>query len=308
MNVKPWSTVGPGASDVVVTGIQYLLRARGHAVATTGAYDPATVVAVKAFQASAALAADGVVGPLTWAALVVTTQAGSTGDAVRAVQQFGLVSSPGLPPLVVDGNYGPLTTERVTELQRQWGLTMDGQTGPETWSFLSTFRPGPRPWGLVKQGARQADNWRVLAAQYLLRAHGATIVADGIFGPASGTAVQAYQHTLRATEISTTLGQLDWPHLIITVRRGRPRRCGARPADASAERADRRRRLRTADRDRGAQFPADVRAAGRRHRRPGNLARADGAHLRLTQAAPRRRNRRRGAGRALTAPRMARTR
>src|SRR6188472_2624466 len=197
MNVKPWSTVGPGASDVVVTGIQYLLRARGHAVATSGLYDPATFVAVKAFQASAALAADGVVGPLTWAALVVTTQAGSTGDAVRAVQQFGLVSSPGLPPLVVDGNYGPLTAERVTELQRQWGLTMDGQAGPETWSFLSAFRPGPRPWGLVKQGARQADNWRVLAAQYLLRAHGSTIVADGIFGPASGAAVQAYQHTLR---------------------------------------------------------------------------------------------------------------
>lgn len=220
MNVKPWSTVGPGASDVVVTGIQYLLRARGHAVATSGLYDPATVVAVKAFQASAALAADGVVGPLTWAALVVTTHVGSTGDAVRAVQQFGLVSSPGLPPLVVDGSYGPLTAERVTELQRQWGLTMDGQAGPETWSFLSTFRPGPRPWGLVKQGARQADNWRVLAAQYLLRAHGSTIVADGIFGPASGAAVQAYQHTLRATEISSTLGQLDWPHLIITVRRG----------------------------------------------------------------------------------------
>ena len=72
----------------------------------------------------------------------------------------------------------------------------------------------------MKQGARQDENWRVLAAQYLLRAHGATITADGNFGPASGAAVEAFQHTLRSTEISTTVGQLDWPHLIITVRRG----------------------------------------------------------------------------------------
>ncbi|GAA1959708.1 peptidoglycan-binding domain-containing protein [Microbacterium deminutum] len=220
MNVKPWSTVRQGVDNSVVTGIQYLLRARGHAVAADGQFGPATAAAVRAFQTGAGLTADAVVGPQTWEALVVTTHSGSTGDAVRAVQQFGLVSSPGLPPLVVDGSYGPLTAERVSELQRQWGLTIDGQAGPETWSFLSTFLPGPRPWGLVKQGARQADNWRVLAAQYLLRAHGSGIVADGVFGPASGAAVEAFQRTLRATEISTTLGQLDWPRLIITVRRG----------------------------------------------------------------------------------------
>lgn len=220
MNVNPWSTVGAGADGPVVTGIQYLLRARGHTVVADGQYGAATTAAVRAFQTSAGLASDGVVGPQTWPALVLTTHSGSAGDAVRGVQQFGLVSSPGLPPLVVDGSYGPLTVERVADLQRAWGLTIDGAAGPETWSFLSTFLPGPHPWGLVKQGAKQADNWRVLAAQYLLRAHGSGIVADGDFGPASGAAVQAFQHTLRATEISTTLGQLDWPHLIITVRRG----------------------------------------------------------------------------------------
>jgi peptidoglycan hydrolase-like protein with peptidoglycan-binding domain len=220
VNEKPWSTVGPGANNSVVTGIQYLLRARGHATAHDGVYGPATAAAVSAFQSGAGLAADGVVGPQTWPSLVVQTHQGSTGDAVRAVQQFGLVSSPGLEPLVVDGNYGPLTAERVRDLQTSWGLTLDGVAGTETWSFLSTFLPGADPWGLVKQGARQDDNWRVLAAQYLLRAHGATITADGVFGPASGAAVEAFQHTLRATEISTTLGQLDWPHLIITVRRG----------------------------------------------------------------------------------------
>lgn len=220
MNVKPWSTVGPGSNFPVVKGIQYLLRARGQAVAADGIYGPATTAAVTAFQSGAGLTADGVVGPQTWEALVVATHSGSSGDAVRAVQQFGLIPSPGLPELVVDGSYGPITAERVRFFQESWGLTLDGQAGAETWSFLSTFVPGPRPWPLVKQGATQATNWRVLAAQHLLRAHGSSIVPDGAFGPASGAAVQAFQHGLRATEISTTLGQLDWPHLIVTVRHG----------------------------------------------------------------------------------------
>jgi peptidoglycan hydrolase-like protein with peptidoglycan-binding domain len=160
------------------------------------------------------------VGPQTWPALVITTQNGSSGEAVLAVQQFGLLRMPGDDPLIEDGLYGPITAERVRFFQESWGLTIDGVAGPETWSFLSTMVPGPRPWALVKQGATQATNWRVLAAQYLLRAHGSGIVADGAFGPASGGAAQAFQQTLRATEISTTLGQLDWPSLITTVRLG----------------------------------------------------------------------------------------
>lgn len=220
MNVTPWRTTSSGAVSAAVKGIQCLLRARGHAVAADGSFGPATLTAVRAFQTASGLAVDGIVGPNTWTRLVVPTSSGSTGDAVRAVQQFGLVSSPGLDPLVVDGSYGPLTRERVTEVQRQWGLTQDGAAGEETWSFLSTFSPGPRPWPLVKQGATQATNWRVRAAQHLLRAKGATITADGSFGPASGNAIRTFQQSLRATFISTTVGQLDWPALIVTIRPG----------------------------------------------------------------------------------------
>jgi peptidoglycan hydrolase-like protein with peptidoglycan-binding domain len=216
-NTRPWSVVGPGASGAGVTGIQYLLRARGHAIVADGVYGPLTASAVEAVQTAAGVAVDGVVGPQTWPALVVTTSSGSTGDAVRAVQQFGLVPSPGVDPLVVDGSYGPITTERVRFFQESWGLGIDGAAGPETWSFLV---PDGRPWPLVKQGSTQASNWRVLAAQYLLRAHGATIAADGVFGPLSGAAAHAFQGTLRATDLGTTIGQLDWPHLIVTVRLG----------------------------------------------------------------------------------------
>lgn len=220
MNVQPWSTVGLGSDNSVVSGIQYLLRAHGHALAVDGQFGPVTAAAVTAFQSSHGLTADGIVGPQTWAHLPITTSVGSSGDAVRAVQQFGLLRWPGDDPLAVDGAYGPVTAEHVTFFQESWGLTQDGAVGPETWSFLSTFVPGPRPWPLVKQGATQTTNWRVLAAQHLLRAQRATIAADGAFGPASGAAVTAFQQTLRATEISTTLGQLDWPHLIVTVRIG----------------------------------------------------------------------------------------
>ena len=220
MNTKPWRTARVGAVSSAVSGIQYLLRAHGHLVTVDGSYGPATRAGVAGFQAAAGLAADGVVGPQTWARLVIPTRGGSSGDAVRAVQQFGLVPSPGEEPLVVDGSYGPATTSRVTDFQRSWGLGVDGIAGPETWSFLSTQSPGPRPWPLVKQGATQSANWRVLAAQHLLRARGATIAADGSFGPASGAAVRAFQQTLRTTEIGTTLGQLDWPSLVVTVRSG----------------------------------------------------------------------------------------
>lgn len=220
MNVEPWSTVGAGSEGPVVAGIQYLLRAHGHAVVPDGSFGPATAAAVAAFQSSEGVGADGVVGPITWPRLVVPSGPGTTGDAVRAVQQFGLLRSPGDAPLVVDGDFGPLTKERVEFFQESWGLTLDGVAGRETWSFLSTALPGPRPWALVKQGSSQATNWRVLAAQHLLRHRGASVAADGVFGPQSGAAVQAFQQTLRAHEISTTLGQLDWPSLIVTVRLG----------------------------------------------------------------------------------------
>lgn len=220
MNTDPWSTVGQGTQSPAVTAIQYFLRARGAVIAVDGVYGAVTAAAVLDFQDDAGLVADGTVGPQTWPQLIIPSQQGSEGDAVRAVQQFGLLRFPGDPPLVVDGDYGPVTAERITAFQERNGLTVDGVAGPETWSFLSTATPGPRPWPLVKVGATQDTNYRVLPAQYLLRAHGAAIAADGIFGPISGAAVTAFQQTLRDTELGTTLGQLDWPDLIITVGPG----------------------------------------------------------------------------------------
>lgn len=55
---------GPSVSD-----LQRLLRRHGHAVAIDGIFGQQTRTAVIGFQNSRGLAADGVVGPKTWAAL-----------------------------------------------------------------------------------------------------------------------------------------------------------------------------------------------------------------------------------------------
>ena len=62
-------TVRRGDSGPVVQAAQGQLAARGYAVTVDGAFGPATESAVKSFQASRNLTADGIVGPNTWLAL-----------------------------------------------------------------------------------------------------------------------------------------------------------------------------------------------------------------------------------------------
>jgi peptidoglycan hydrolase-like protein with peptidoglycan-binding domain len=216
MNVTPWKTVSIGETSDRTRGIQFLLRAQGLSLAADGHFGPLTEKAVESFQSASGLDADGVVGPRTWSTLVIATHLGSTGDAVRALQWQRFIIIPEEEPLVVDGVFGAVTEDRVRRFQDQWGLTQDGVAGRETWSFATAVYP----WPLVKLGATSATNYRVLTVQHLLRAHGAAIVADGSYGPATGEAMRQFQLAHRARDISTTCGQLDWPDLVVTVRPG----------------------------------------------------------------------------------------
>jgi len=143
-SISPWPVVKSGSSGHPIKTLQYLLRARGHSVVLDGAFAPNTETAVKAFQASCGLAADGVVGPLTWAALIVQVKKGSWGDAVKGVQeefQFRNLSGDPSNAPQVDGIFGANTDSAVRGFQQALSLDVssvkvDGIVGPLTWQAL----------------------------------------------------------------------------------------------------------------------------------------------------------------------------
>jgi len=142
--LSPWPLTRQGAKEHPVLTLQHLLRARGHSVAVDGIFGPETDAAVRAFQRERGLAVDGIVGPLTWSALIVTVRRGSTGDAVRGVQeefQFRNLSGDPAKGLAVDGIFGPKTETAVRDFQTAIhadvpSMAIDGIVGPMTWQAL----------------------------------------------------------------------------------------------------------------------------------------------------------------------------
>jgi peptidoglycan hydrolase-like protein with peptidoglycan-binding domain len=72
------------------------------------------------------------------------------------------------------------------------------------------------PWPLVRQGAQHHP---VETLQYLLRARGHNVTVDGIFGPATDSAVRAFQQQ-QGLAVDGIVGPATWSALIITVRQG----------------------------------------------------------------------------------------
>ena len=128
-----------------------MLNAKGfHAGSVDGIFGRNTRAAVIAFQNANGLAADGIVGKLTWAKLYDTTAAlpsastatgtqpmvyrGSRGDAVRKLQE--LLHKKGFDCGAVDGIFGSKTYAAVMAFQKANGLSADGIAGPLTWGKL----------------------------------------------------------------------------------------------------------------------------------------------------------------------------
>ena len=137
--ILPWPLVRRGDNIFPVRPLQQLLRARNHPVAVDGIFGPQTEGAVKAFQQSKGLTADGIVGPNTWPKLVVQVKKRSTGDAVRGVQEvmkFHDQSDGEGPGVHVDGIFGPRTDSFVRGFQTAVGTASDGIVGLITWRAL----------------------------------------------------------------------------------------------------------------------------------------------------------------------------
>ena len=105
-----------------------------------GVFGVLTESAVKSFQVWAKLAADGIVGPLTWEKLDdadksdPTLKLGSKGVAVRGLQRR--LNDSGYDAVEIDGKFGPATEAAVKGYQEANGLDADGIVGPLTWARL----------------------------------------------------------------------------------------------------------------------------------------------------------------------------
>ncbi len=142
--ISPWPLVRQGDQHHPVPTLQYLLRARGHSITVDGIFGPQTDATVRGFQQQKGLAVDGIVGPDTWSALIITVRQGDTGDAVRGVQeefQFRNLSGDPSKGLQVDGIFGPKTNAAVRGFQQALhqdipSVAVDGIVGPVTWQAL----------------------------------------------------------------------------------------------------------------------------------------------------------------------------
>ena len=189
-----------------------------------GVYGSGTVSAVKSFQRSMGLTADGDAGPSTLAALTEALatptpkptatpaptptavpssvlQKGDRGDAVKALQEkliaLGFLSGK------ADGIFGNDTRDAVMAFQRNKGMHADGKAGPDTLAALESVtvvpsnpsQPDSNPVitdKLLKKGSRgeavSALQEKLISLGYLAGP------ADGYFGNDTVAAVKAFQH------------------------------------------------------------------------------------------------------------------
>ena len=140
--LSPWPVVQNGSQGHPIRTLQFLLRAHGHNLTVDGMFGPATEAAVKAFQTSKGMTADGIMNSPTWSTLIIQVKKGSSGDAVRGVQEeFQFRAGEPGQGLKVDGVFGPQTDSTVRGFQHALSLdipsvVVDGIVGPVTWQAL----------------------------------------------------------------------------------------------------------------------------------------------------------------------------
>jgi peptidoglycan hydrolase-like protein with peptidoglycan-binding domain len=141
MNSGPTLSMGSTGPDVRRLQVILVMIKSLDVSGIDGVFGSKTQDAVKSFQQGNNLTADGIVGPLTWAALPADPQTptlarGSNGAAVSALQK-GLLAFGGAntatDPGPIDGNFGPRTEAAVRAYQTQQNITVDGIVGDQTW-------------------------------------------------------------------------------------------------------------------------------------------------------------------------------
>ena len=226
-----------------------------------GIFGTETERAVKAYQRAFDLTDDGLVGRATWYSIARTYNAvkrisdlysegipredvtnifdtslslGDTGINVRELQYYlafiGYFND-NIPPLTIDGIFGPSTENAVKAFQTAYGFEPTGEATPALWDaiysayvgILNTIDESMLPQnialypGVPLRVGSEGDAVRSLQ-EYLNYIAGTyteipRITADGVFGTATENAVKAYQE-LFGLPVSGVVGSVTWNSII----------------------------------------------------------------------------------------------
>ncbi len=224
---------------------------------TDGVFLQDTEDAVRRFQEIFNLTADGVIGKATWyyirriynavkrlneldsegVSIEEVTQQypgvlreGDASNAVANLQYYlnylsGFYQS--IPPVAIDGRFGPATRAAVIDLQNTFGLVADGIVGPLTWDTMYNAYLGivstipvvytegnviPFP-GLILRLGSDSDDVRVLQEylNYVARSFPSItpVSVTGYFGPRTREAVIAFQE-LAGLPVTGQVSAVTW--------------------------------------------------------------------------------------------------
>ncbi|MGW2821870.1 peptidoglycan-binding protein [Streptomyces sp. NPDC001443] len=208
------SVIQQGQNSGCVTELQNLLNAHGAGLTVDGDFGPATLHAVREYQAATAIAVDGLVGPQTKSKLYATggsapapinllssscpanivqgNKSGCVTELQRLLRHYGY-------SVDVDGDFGPATESAVRSFQSSHGLSVDGQVGPNTKAELYNTDESPATGIDLRSASCPANITEgqsggcVATLQALLNGKGQHLDVDGEFGPLTLAAVKSFQ-------------------------------------------------------------------------------------------------------------------
>ena len=144
-NIGNYPLLRSGSRSDFVYLLQLMLNQNGFSLNVDGQFGTNTLNAVREFQQTNGLVADGVVGSRTWTTLLTlpprpTIRRGSRGTYVKYLQEK--LTSKLYNAGTIDGIFGANTEQAVREFQQENGLSVDGIVGPATWGIASQIGGG----------------------------------------------------------------------------------------------------------------------------------------------------------------------
>jgi len=143
--IPQWPILRRGDSGLPeVFALQRLLRYHGYVVVADGRFGSQTEDAVRIAQSPFGEPVGGVVGPITWSALVqgVEIQQGDTGEAVRAAEHL---LNKFRTPVTVNGTFEQTDVAALEIFEAAVGLPPDGVLHEIIWRALVAIMPSAEP-------------------------------------------------------------------------------------------------------------------------------------------------------------------